>query len=197
MALTRKRRICCLIVLAGASCRSTAPMPSSPGSRRVVLNEGYSLLYEVLTQQKDVDMILIVKSEEDDVDALITKIATTCGEAAEQLEALAEADTSVKLDLECLPVIEENTRAAIEATALKEHFLSFGWKFELILLLAQDDALSYVSHLAAVLGKEEEHPERKAFLERTSTETALLRDAVIDLMSSRYQPGYASRGSKG
>ena len=59
MALTRKRRICCLIVLAGASCRSTAPMPSSPGSRRVVLNEGYSLLYEVLTQQKDVDMILI------------------------------------------------------------------------------------------------------------------------------------------
>jgi hypothetical protein len=158
----------------------------------VVLNEGYSLLYEVLSKQKDVDMILIVKSEEDDVDDLITRIATSCGQAAEQLKAIAEADDTVKLDVTGLPVIEENTRVAIESTSMKDHLLSFGWKFELILLLSQDDALSYVSHLAGVLEKEEENPQRKAFLEHTSTEAALLHDAVIDLMSSRYQ-----RGSKG
>lgn len=182
------RTIASLIALVLAGC-ATAPTPEVPKSQDAALairNQGYTLLYKLLSDEKNVSKLLIIKKEHADLGELIKRISKVTGDAAEELERLSKADGHLHLNLESLPEVEKQVRDSIAKTRAKELITKGGQKFELRVLLTQGEALTYGAHLAAVLQAHERDEERRRFLAGTSQKLQELHQAVIDLMHTRW-----------
>ena len=123
-------------------------------------NNCYSLLHQLLDEQKDVSILRFIKREHSDVKNLVKKIATNSATGAKLLEEFAKDDPSIRLDDIRLPPGELATRDAIASTKEKELLSQTGDEFELTLLLTQTEALSYAWHLAKVAGENEPQPDR-------------------------------------
>ncbi len=134
--------------------------PAGGGAALGLRNNCYSLLHQLLAEQKDVSLLRLIKREPSEVKSLIKKIAAASGAGAQLLEAFASRDPSIRLDDLRLPPAEVAARAAIAATKEKELLGQSGDKFELGLLLTQTEALSYASHLAQVTAENEPDPDR-------------------------------------
>ncbi len=144
-------------VLTGCqSPKATPPTQSNPSTR----NNCYSLLHQLLNEQKDVSLLRFIKSERAEVKNVVTRIAITSGTGAKLLEEFAKDDPSIRLDDLRLPPAEVATRDAIASTKEKELLGQTGDEFELTLLLTQTEALGYAWHLAKVAGENEPQPER-------------------------------------
>jgi len=142
-------------------CQSPKAMPSSGDDALLsTRNNCYSLLHQLLEDQKDVSLLHFIKSEHPDVKKLIKKIATTSATGATLLELYAKDDPTIKLDDIWLPPGEAATRDAIASTKEKELLSQTGDRFELTLLLTQTEALSYGWHLAVVASLNETNPDR-------------------------------------
>ena len=76
-------------------------------------NNAYSLLHQLLSQQKNVSLLRFIKSEPADLKKLINQIAKTSGAGAKLLEQFAKDDPSINLDDLRLPPGEVATRDAI------------------------------------------------------------------------------------
>ncbi len=136
-------------------------MPSSRGgASQSTRNNSYSLLHQLLAEQKDVSLLHFIKSEHPDVKNLVKRIATASATGATLLEQFAKDDPSIKLDDISLPPCEVATRDAIASTKEKELLNQTGGKFELTLLLTQTEALSYGWHLAMIASLYEPNPDR-------------------------------------
>ena len=158
-----KTRFAALILAACVltGCQSPKAMPSSGNNAsQSTRNNCYSLLHQLLDEQKDVSLLRFIKSEHPDVKTLIKKIATTSATGATLLEKFAEDDPSIKLDDIRLPPGEVATRDAIASSKEKELLSQTGDTFELTLLLTQTEALSYGWHLAEVASQNEPQPDR-------------------------------------
>jgi hypothetical protein len=142
-------------------CQSPKSMHSSGGDlSQPIRNNSYSLLHQLLDDQKDVGLLHYIKSEHPDVKDLIKRIATASATGATLLEQFAKDDPTIKLDDISLPPGEVATRDAIASTKEKELLSQTGDKFELTLLLTQTEALSYGWHLAVVSSLYEPDPDR-------------------------------------
>jgi hypothetical protein len=142
-------------------CQSPKAMPSSGNDVSLsTRNNCYSLLHQLLDDQKDVSRLHFIKPEDPEVKKLIKKIATTSATGATLLEQFAKDDPTIKLDDIWLPPGEGATRDAIASTKEKELLSQTGDKFELTLLLTQTEALNYGWHLAVVAGIYEPNPDR-------------------------------------
>src|ERR1035438_4399787 len=134
-----------------------SPKARSPsGNSASTRNNCYSLIYQLLDEQKDVSILRFIKPEHSDVKNLVKRIATTSGTGARLLEEFAKDDPSISLDDIRLPPGELATRDAIASTKEKELLSQTGDEFELTLLLTQTEALSYAWHLAKVAGENED-----------------------------------------
>ena len=149
-------------------------------------NEGYALLHELVSKQKDVSKILIIKKEKSDVHAVIKEISVVSHEAAKRLEAFAAQDKSINLKARGLPLVEEKTRASIESARTKQLLGSSKRKFELALLLTQTEALTYGNHMAKSLAQIETEPQRRAYLNQLSGQLDGLYVKVLNLITSHY-----------
>ena len=85
-----------------------------------IRNNCYSLLHQLLDEQKDVSMLRFIKSEHSDVKTLVKRIATTSEAGAKLLEKFAKDDPSIRLDDLRLPPGEVATRDAIASTKEQE-----------------------------------------------------------------------------
>jgi len=142
-------------------CQSPKAMPSYGNDASLsTRNNCYSLLHQLLDDQKDVSLLHFIKPENPDVKKLIKKIATTSATGAILLEQFAKDDPAIKLDDIWLPPGEVATRDAIASTKEKELLSQTGDRFELTLLLTQTEALSYGWHLAVVASLYEPNPDR-------------------------------------
>ena len=142
-------------------CQSPKAAPSSGGdASQSMRNNCYSLLHQLLDEQKDVSMLRFIKPEHADVKKLVKQIATTSATGATLLEQFAKDDPAINLDDIRLPPGETATRDAIASTKEKELLGQTGDRFELTLLLTQTEALSYAWHLAAVASLNEPQPDR-------------------------------------
>lgn len=159
----------------------------SQDSKFAIRNQGYSLLYKLLSDEKNLSKLLLIKKENSDVGELIKKIAQTSGEAAKQMENFSKADPHLHLNMDGLPAAEKETRDLIGKTRAKELITKTGEKFELRILLTQSEALTYGAHLAVVAQSHETDEQRKAFLGQTSQRLQDLHQGVIDLMHARWQ----------
>ena len=152
-----------MLSVAGVLTGCQSPKASSPvesGAAQATRNNCYSLLHQLLDEQKDVSMLRFIKREHSDVKNLVKRIAANSGTGATLLEKFARDDPSIKLDDIWLPPGELATRDAIASTKEKELFSQTGDTFELTLLLTQTEALSYAWHLAKVAGENEPQPDR-------------------------------------
>ena len=179
------------IVLMGCATKppTVAPETNVPSrdSRLAIRNQGYSLLYKLLSDEKNVSKLLVVKNENSDVGELIKKIARTTGEGAKELEAFAKGDPHLHLNMDGLPVAEKETRELIAKTRAKELITKTGEKFEMRILLTQIEAMSYGSHLAVVVQSHDTDESRRKFLGDLSQQLQELHQAIIDLMHERWQ----------
>jgi len=169
-------------LMTGCQSRPAAvPTAGNPSLR----NNCYSLLHQLLNDEKGVGLLRFIKSEAPDVKELVKRIATTCGTGAKLLEKLAQDDPSLHLDDISLPPGELATRAAIAATKQKELLGQSGETFELTLLLTQTEALSYGWHLAEVASLNERNPEQARALAGIGVDLHQLNDEVFALLRSR------------
>jgi hypothetical protein len=162
----------------GESAREPRPAPSG---------HGYALLHELLGQERKVSMLLVIKGEREALERVIDEIAAVSDAAYERLEELAEADPGLNLTDTGLPQEERRTRELIAATRQEQLLEASGRELELQLLLAQNEALVYASHLADALSRSEPDPERLAFVRALWKDLARLQQDVLALI--RRQPG--------
>ena len=66
-----------------------ARSPVESGAAESTRNKCYSLLHQLLNDQRNVSLLRFIKREQDDVKNLVKKIATTSGAGAKLLEELA------------------------------------------------------------------------------------------------------------
>jgi len=163
-----------------------SPKARSPsGSSASTRNNCYSLLHQLLEEQKDVSILRFIKREHSDVKKLIKKIAANSAVGAKLLEEFARHDPSIRLDDIRLPPGEAATRDAIASTKQKELLSQTGDEFELTLLLTQTEALSYAWHLAKVTGENEPQPDRARALAGVSEDMQNLYHEVFVLLLSK------------
>jgi hypothetical protein len=157
-----------------------SPFVSSASTR----NNCYSLLHQLLDDEKDVSLLRFIKPEHADVKNLVKRIATASGTGATLLEQFARDDPSIRLDDIRLPPGELATRDAIASTKQRELLGQTGDTFELTLLLTQTEALSYAWHLAKVAGENEPQPERARALAGVSKDMEnFYREVFAQLLS--------------
>jgi hypothetical protein len=177
-----------ILVAAGllTGCQSSKVFSTSNNvASQSTRNNGYSLLYQLLDEEKDVSLLRFIRPEHDDVKDLVKKIAANSGTGAALLEKFAKDDPSIHLGEFGLPPAELAARAAIAVTKKKELLGQSGDTFTLTLLLTQTEALSYAWHLAEVTGQNEPQPKRARALAGLSQDMQNLYDEVFLLLLSK------------
>src|SRR5688572_18857675 len=166
---------------------SRTPAPQSDAlAPRAQDTHGYALLFDLLGDEKNVSKLLIIKRERPELRDLIRDIAQRCGTAHEELERLAKADPGLNLKTNGLPAVEIGTRDAIGKTKAKQLLTEGGKEFELRLLIAQHEALTYGSHLSAAIAKSETNAQRGQFLRRLSSDLEVLENRVTSMLMANY-----------
>ncbi len=175
-----------LVVWLLTGCQSTNVAPSTENAAALTTrNNCYSLLYQLLDEEKDVSLLRFIKSEPPDVKQLINKIADHSATGAKLLKKFAKEDPGIKLDEVQLPPGEVATRAAIAATKRKALLGDKGDAFELSLLLTQTEALNYGWHLAQIAEQNEPNHERAAELASLSQDMQNLYQETYMLLLSK------------
>lgn len=174
-----------ILSIIGGGCRTPHQPPAAAASlQQQTRVNSYSLLHQLLTQQRNVDKLLVIKLESAELKRLIKSIAAASGAGADQLEEFARQDRSLRLDQTSLPPGESATRDAIARTKKKELLTPFNSNFELDLLLTQSEALSYAWHLGKVAALNEPDAGRARLLNELSSEMKGLHGQVFALMRS-------------
>jgi hypothetical protein len=177
--------LCLVGLIWGCAATTKAPASAeSPVSTNVT--HGYALLFDLMGDEKNVSKLLIIKRERAELRELIQAIAQRCGRAHDQLESLARTDSTLNLKQNGLPGAEVETRETIGKAKAKELLTDGGKEFELRLLLAQHEALSYGRHLAQVIANAERQPERKQFLQRLAADLGGLHGRVTAMLLANY-----------
>jgi hypothetical protein len=171
-------------VLTGCQSPKAGP-PVESGAVPSTRNNCYSLLHQLLDEQKDVSLLRFIKQEQADVKDLVKRIAANSAAGAKLLEEFAKHDPSLDLDDIRLPPGEAATRDAIASTRKKELLSQTGDTFELTLLLTQTEALSYAAHLAKVAAENESQPDRARALAGVSQDMANLYNEAFALLLSK------------
>ncbi len=172
-------------LLGGCASISERPATAPPGSQSDV-SHGYALLFDLLGDEQNVSKLLIIKRERPQLRILVKEISRTCGEARKQLEASARAAPKLDLKDQGLPAAEVETRKSIGKAKGKELLTDKGSQFELRLLLSQDEALMYGTHLAATNAWMEGDPGRAQFLLQLSRDLGQLHAKVMAMLKENY-----------
>jgi hypothetical protein len=180
--LTAMLSVAC--VLTGCQSPKAGP-PAGSRAAHSTRNNCYSLLHQLLDEQKDVSLLRFIKREHTDVKDLIKRIAAASGTDSDLLEEFAKHDPSISLTDIRLPPGEVATRAAIASTKKKELLGQTGDEFELTLLLTQTEALSYAWHLAKVAGENDSQPERARALAGVSKDMENFYHEVFVMLLSK------------
>jgi hypothetical protein len=160
------------------------PQPVTDGHREIA--EGYSLLYGITSQQKDLKKLLLVKSESDPVDDVISELAEYTAALSLQLEDFVRRYPALTVETQFLPDVEVKARESITAETTKTLLASKGKDFERRLLLKQLSALEQEKHIAKVMVGLESPGERKTFWQRTERGFSDLYAKVEGLLEGQY-----------
>ncbi|HWD18003.1 MAG TPA: hypothetical protein VHB20_01890 [Verrucomicrobiae bacterium] len=169
-----------------SACQSAPPhSPPEPERWQATRNNCYSLLHQLLDQEKDVSKLRFIKHEDANLKNLLKKVSDASRAAAAHLELFAKDDPALALEEYRLPAGEKMTRDSISAAEQNELLKSSGDQLEMILILTQVEALNYASHLAKVAAENDLQPERARYLKGLSHEMSVLHEEVIGQLSLR------------
>jgi len=199
------RRAAITLLLAGlaAGCADTEKVSKQPGvkaeadrakapdlsKQRLVLSEGYSMLYKDASNLDIAELILYVKVESEAVDKIVTAAAEVGGQLKKELERIARDYPGVRIDLDPLPEMEKRKRAAIS----KERARYFapvighgGREYERTTLIAYANGMNHERHLCQVMAEAEPDAGLKKFLLDAEKRYDGLYDRVTALLDKEY-----------
>jgi hypothetical protein len=155
----------------------------SPVLDATTRSQGFALLTQLMSDEKDVSKLLIIKRERTELHDLITTIAERCKAANQHLQTLK---TELNLKDDGLPVPEVAARKIIAKHKAKALITEGGKDFEVQLLLSQNEALTYGAALAGALGASEADNPERAWLNQLQRDLSRLQERVFQMMYSHY-----------
>ena len=166
--------------------------PSATGGAPTKVNvsefsEGYGLLYDLVSKEKQSSLLSIIKTTSPELKSLLERISETSKATAKELETLVKLDPTRNLKVTNLPRIEQATRDSIDKETSKELLQSKGVDLEFHVLSSQLPAMNYAAHLARSLAVVETNPRRREFLLQTDRKFSDLHGQVYKMLFTRYQ----------
>jgi len=149
-------------------------------------DQGYGLLYSTISEECDIDKVLIIKSPSPQVAELVKAIGQFARDAKSTLENLAKEDPAIALDAQGLPEVETQTREAIGSTTSRQILFHGGKDLEFRLLLTQHEALNYITHLAGALSGQDPRDNRKRYLAQLARQSDALHERVLAQLKAPY-----------
>ncbi len=147
---------------------------------------GYALLFDLLGDEKDVAKLRFIKHPRPAITELLKEISIVSKKAHERLEAFAKADPGLNLKEMGLPIGETAARKAISKTKEKSLLSSKGKDLEIELLLTQQEALNYGTHLAKTIAVSETQPSRQQFLRQLEANLTNLDKKLVGMLKQNY-----------
>jgi hypothetical protein len=151
------------------------------------ISEGYALLYDLVSKEKQTSLLSIIKKESPELKSLLERISETSKTTAKELETLAKLDPPLTLKVTHLPRIELAARESIDKETSNEILHSEGVHLEFTIVSSQLAGMNYAAHLARSLAVVEPNPRRKEFLQRTARKFSDLHAQVYKMLFTRYQ----------
>jgi hypothetical protein len=151
------------------------------------LSEGYALLYDLVSKEKQASQLALVKTISPELKSLLERISETSKVTARELETLARVDPPLDLKATHLPRIERAARESIDKETTKQILRSTGVDLEFNMVSSQLAAMNYAVHLARSLAAIETNPRRKEFLLQTDRKFSDLHGHVYKMLFTRYQ----------
>ena len=145
-------------------------------------SEGYAILYDLVSDEKNIKILSFIKRERPEFKALLKRISATAKETATGLETFAKKDPQLNLKITHLPLLEQKTRESIGAQTQKQILKNSGEALESLLLMTQVESMNYAAHLAKVLAERETDSARRQFLQNASAKFAGLHDEVYQML---------------
>jgi hypothetical protein len=174
-----------MVLLAG--CQGVMPINARSSTDAMTLrDQGYALLYSVLSDESKVDKVLLVKNPNPQVAELLKAIARFADDGKSKLEAMSKEDPTFNLGNDGLPEMETRTRDAISSATSRQILFSGGAEFEFNILLAQHQALNYITHLAGTLSDEASRDDRKQYFSQLAEQANVLHARVMDQLKTPY-----------
>jgi hypothetical protein len=165
------------------ACSSTPKPPSANGGLFREDNEGYSLLYKLVSDDGDVDKIFFLKHADEDVGSLVKEVASVCKDAKKQMDEFPKTNNRIEFDVPDLPYMEQRSRDLQSSDDEKNLLGSSGKDFELLLIYTQAESMDYAHQLAMALSEKEDDPARKAFLTKFAARCGNLHDRLMNLLT--------------
>ena len=161
-----------------------AGLLSDTASREVELDAAYGILYELLDDEAQVDGILLVKSASPQVEKLLREIATASSRMRDQLKEFIERDPALSGTVTGLPQAEAKARSSISAATAGTLLTSRDERFQVLILMTQEKAMSYGQHLARAIADQDQNRERADALNQMSISMKSFHDRARDLILS-------------
>jgi hypothetical protein len=170
----------------GQGDRTQAPELSA---ERLMLSEGYSILYRDAGNLDLAKLILYVKGESDAVKKVVNDVAEFGGDLKKDLERIAKDYPGVRIDLDPLPEMEKRKRTAVSVTRAK-YFAPIvgkgGREYERTVLIGYSNGLNHERHLCQVMAEAEPDAGLKKFLLDTEKRYNALYERVMTLLETEY-----------
>jgi hypothetical protein len=192
-----------LLASFAAGCASPGAGSKEPGAKaevdhakapelskqRLMLSEGYSMLYKDSASLDLAKLILYVKAESEPFKKIVTAAADFGDQLNKDLEKIAKDYPGVRIDLDPLPEMEKRKRAAISKDRAK-YFAPVvghgGREYELTVLIAYSNGFNHERHLCQVMAEAEPDASLKKFLLDTEKRYSDLYDRVLMLLDKEY-----------
>jgi hypothetical protein len=172
--------VTCGIGLIG--CAASPKPPSANGGLFRQKNEGYSILYKLMSDESQVGRIFIIKHADDSVGNLIRGIGDACATAGKQMDEFPKSDNRIEYDVSDLPYVEVKSRELAASETTKALLGSSGKEFELRLIFSQAQAMDYAHQLCESLAADDDNPDRKNFLTDLSQRCSGYYSSLISML---------------
>jgi len=157
--------------------------------QRLMLSEGYSMLYKDASNFDLSELILIVKVESEAIDKVVTAVAEVGGQLKKDLERIAKDYPGVRIDLDPLPEMEKRKRAAISKDRAR-YFAPIighgGREYERTVLIGYANGINHERHLCQVMAEAEPDASLKKFLLDAEKRYDGLYDRITALLDKEY-----------
>ena len=157
--------------------------------QRLMLSEGYSMLYTDASKLDLAELMTYVKVESEAVDKILTAVAEVGGQLKKDLEKIAKDYPAVRIDLDPLPEMEKRKRSAI-AKDRARYFATVighgGREYERTVLIGFVNGINHERHLCQVMAEAEPEASLKKFLLDAEKRYDVLYDRVTALLDKEY-----------
>jgi hypothetical protein len=145
--------------------------------------QGYALVYWQADKLKNIDKLLVVKSERDVIQEMTEEVARLAAKVASDLEAFSASHGGAVLEHEFLPPIEAGARNRMGSSIAGELLFSRGCDFEQRLVFTQAVAVLRMGSLAEEMQDQAPDEEQELFWAGIAEESNAVFERVRDLIN--------------